>query len=358
MGRELTTFTDMQKSLAQLGFNSGSVLLRLNFKMTETPLEEAMEQMTKYFTPAQSATDAQSAEKSDLPPEAASNTDNLTSSSEIVPLQVETVPAGDAQNGEADEDTLAALDIKEAPAVEDPPSSDQTIRSSGSRPVQIFAPPSSSMPPAALSSYNPADYVPTIEHAKSHQRHLQEKSRNTRLLSESELADQEAAEVEKLKAYHTVEIRIRFPDQHSIQTTFGQEDTAADLYSFVRDKCLDEKWKGDRFGLSYSGMKAGWATIPDEASKKLIQNLGFKGRVLVNFKWDETGGASIDALRTKDVLSMDRKQEAQALKPPILPDVSTPDEVEQQPVLGKKDEESGDRKKKGMPKWLKLPGKK
>ena len=49
MGRELTSFTDLQKTLAQLGCNNGSILLRLSFKPSDTPLEEAMAEIEGYF---------------------------------------------------------------------------------------------------------------------------------------------------------------------------------------------------------------------------------------------------------------------------------------------------------------------
>jgi tether containing UBX domain for GLUT4 len=49
MGRELSSFTDMQMTLRDLGYNSGSVLLRLSFKLTEKPLEEAMLEISRYF---------------------------------------------------------------------------------------------------------------------------------------------------------------------------------------------------------------------------------------------------------------------------------------------------------------------
>ncbi|KAI4131652.1 MAG: hypothetical protein LQ347_002880, partial [Umbilicaria vellea] len=49
IGRELSSFMDLQKTLAQLGFNSGSVLLRLSFRLSETPLEEAMGEIDQYF---------------------------------------------------------------------------------------------------------------------------------------------------------------------------------------------------------------------------------------------------------------------------------------------------------------------
>ena len=44
-----STFVDLQKSLAQLGYNGGSVLIRLNFKNQGVRMEEAKAQITTYL---------------------------------------------------------------------------------------------------------------------------------------------------------------------------------------------------------------------------------------------------------------------------------------------------------------------
>jgi tether containing UBX domain for GLUT4 len=351
MGRELSSFTDLQKTLGQLGFNSGSTLLRLSFKTTETPLEEAMVQIAAYFKPFEDAKEATEDPIDKIPSQSPSETKDQ-------PPALITESSNAASNPATANPITDADPTPSEPALS-PPSLQRTRpTTSTGRPIQIFSPPTSTTPSVALTTHNPADYVPSIEHAKAHQRHLQEKSRNARLLSEAELAKQEAVEAEKLKALKEVEIKVRFPDQSSAVSTFGQTDTGAELYAFVRDDCLDERLRGEKFVLSYSGSK-GWAVIPDDSSKRLIQHLGLKGRFLVNFKWDENGGASMAALQTKDVLKRERKQEAQALRPPELP--AMPGEEGEEGVkvdVGKKEEESGEKKKKGVPKWLKLPGKK
>ncbi len=349
MSRELSSFTDLQKTLAQLGFNSGSTLLRLSFRTSDTPMEEAMAQIAEYFQSVDGVEhtkeEGQDRTAPDIPSEAK---EPNPASSEV------DIPASEIPTDTSLSDTT--------PTTSDPstsmPSGERAQPTSTGRPVQIFSPPTSTTPSAALATYNPADYVPSIEHAKAHQRHLQDKSRNARLPSEAELAEQEAAEAEKLKALKDVEIKIRFPDQSSAVSTFGQEDTGAGLYAFVRDDCLDERWKGEKFLLSYSASK-GWAVVPDDPSKRLIQHLGLKGRVLVNFKWDENGGASMSALGTKDVLKRERRQEAQVLKPPEIPAAAVEGDEEGVKVdLVNKEGEGGEKKRKGVPKWLKLPGKK
>jgi len=58
MGRELATFTDLQKTLAQLGL-SGNALIRLDFKKTDQPLEEAMATIGDYFKEPEKESKAQ-----------------------------------------------------------------------------------------------------------------------------------------------------------------------------------------------------------------------------------------------------------------------------------------------------------
>lgn len=349
MGRELSSIADLQKTLAQLGFNSGSALLRLSFRTSETPLEEALMQIDEFFNADEDGEEPKVQTSDEAQPQA-----SLTTPAQpATPSETNAILSESTSQNTSTEEDLAGSE----PSVSHSPTNSTRPTATG-RPIQIFSPPTSTTPSAALTTYNPADYVPSIEHAKAHQRHLQTKSQNIRLPSEAEIAEQEAAESEKLKALKDVEIKIRFPDQSSAVSTFTQTDTGTELYAFVRDDCLDERWRSDKFVLSFSGSK-GRAIIPDDPRKRLIQHLGLKGRVLVNFKWDETGGASMAALGTKDVLKGERKQEAQALKPLELPATPAAEDEEGVKVdVGKNEEDSGEKKKKGIPKWLKLPGKK
>ena len=72
MGRELSSFTDLQKTLAQLGFNSGTALLRLSFTTSDQPLEDAMKQIEGFF---ESGTDA--SQRSTTLPTEATKTDGI-----------------------------------------------------------------------------------------------------------------------------------------------------------------------------------------------------------------------------------------------------------------------------------------
>lgn len=344
LNRELSSFTDLQKSLAQLGLNSGTALLRLSFRTTNIPLEEAMAQIQGYFdsveAPAGSASQQQQQQQAPASGEASAPVEQSAEPGEAGPSQ--TTPQSQPQS--------------EPPQTTSP--QPEATTATTSRPVSVYRPPSSSTPSAALMSYNEADYTPTVEHAQVHQKLLQQHGRNTRLPTDAELAAQAQEEAAKWAAVQEVEIKIRFPDQSAVSAKFGQSDTGAGLYNFVRE-CLEEKWRSEAFFLRSPGIKGKNEVIPDHEHKKLIRDLQLKGRVLVVFGWDDHK-ASIEARSTKSVLREELRAQAQDLK---VQDVPAVEEGHRDPgvkvSIGKqenKNEEAGDKKK--MPKWLKGFGKK
>ena len=48
VNRELATLEDLQKTLQEMGLNSGTALLRLKMRPTEIPLEEALEKISEF----------------------------------------------------------------------------------------------------------------------------------------------------------------------------------------------------------------------------------------------------------------------------------------------------------------------
>ena len=207
MNRDLSSLTDLNKTLAQLGFNSGSALIRLSFRATEIPLEEAATQIAQYFITVDQENDPPTTkpapvtakEEQSEPPEAEKPEWTQDTEPESIP-----VPATEPREPSSD------------PPSQNPNSDPEPIiTSSTSRPLSVYRPPSSSTPLAALAQHNEADYTPTIEHAQVHQKMLNDSTRNKRLPTEAEIAAAVEAEKEKLAAIQTVEIKIRMPDQSS-----------------------------------------------------------------------------------------------------------------------------------------------
>ena len=343
MGRELTSFTDLQKTLAQLGCNSGTILLRLSFKPSTTPLEEAMTEIEGYFH----AVDGSSQELADARAEGVS----------AAPAKAPSEPA-DAMNTPAD----APNTIPERSDPPDEPASQSEVDGSANpprpttstgRPLSVFRPPTNTVPTAAQTQHNPADYTPTVEHAQIHQRMLSKSTLNKRLPTEKEIEAANLAEQERLDSIQEVEIKVRMPDQSALSAKFGQEDVAAELYAFVRE-CLDETWRSEAFLLRNPGVKTDskQALVPDDGQKRLIKGLGLKGRVLLVFAWDDQK-ASVEARMAKAILRADLRQQAEEFKVQEVQVQDDEGDVGKPINIGKTEQDRDGGKKKGMPKWLK-----
>lgn len=360
MGRELSTFEDLQKSLAQLGFNSGNVLVRLSFRRTEEPLEVAMVKIQDYFKAYEDA-----APKPQEAPAAPAQPESATEPSQ--PLQ----QVQSAEHAEPLADAAAAP----TPSAQVPqPVFHPTIASTepsaviqpSSRPVTVFSAPSNVTPQAAQMTYNEEDYVPSVDQAKAHQRRLNAASRNVRLPTDAEIAARAAEEEQKRAAISEVDVKVRLPDQSQIVSGFGRQDTGATLYGFVRS-CLAEQFASEKFILTSfpagppgSAAKKIQSIIPDTDQTFLIKDLGMIGRVLVTFSWDASASPAARSSR-ESVLKPELRNQAKELKveqPPELMDTSQDTLPPKVSGPGDRDGEKPGRKSGGIPKWLKLPGKK
>jgi tether containing UBX domain for GLUT4 len=354
MGRELSDFSDLQKSLAQLGFNSGNVLFRLSFRTTQQPFEEAVAMIDKYFESLGEENNKVSTSAGTIMAATSLNDPAATS-------QVE-AEAMDTQDDLTQPAEVPVSEVQPAEAVS-PLVSD--------RPVTVYKPPTNTTPRSALTSYNEEDYVPSIEHAKSHQVRLNQLSKNVRLPSDKEIAEKAAAEQEKLATITEIEIKVRFPEQSQVVAKFKQTDTGSTLYTFVRG-CLNAKFTNEKFLLVVFGATAKHGgssqTIPDSDQQYLIKDQGLRGRVLVNFTWIDKNQASAmaAATRTTSLLKPELSNQAQDIRIPAVPGVVEEDTKDKPSLMNrlgmKGDEEGGSKsqgaKKGGVPKWLKLPGKK
>ncbi|KAK8165790.1 GLUT4 regulating protein TUG-domain-containing protein [Phyllosticta citribraziliensis] len=342
MGRELGTFLDLQKTLGQVGLHGGSALLRLQFKDSGEPLEKAMTEITHYFkgleseestdtqmgnSQADSAGDAASAPAQAPPtleqdkavdepqPEDPSSTmdvdtppTNPTSTpATTVPPPTTTEPT--SSNNVATSSSTAT-DVPHAE--QESSNSNPQITDPATRPMTIFFPPSSSTPTAALSAtFDESDYIPTVEHAKSHQAALASATRNQRLASDAELAARAEAAAAHRAAIAGVTVRVRLPDGHQLESRFGRDETGKDLYSWVRGLLASSADEGARFVVRYNTPEnARLVTLPD-AAVTLVRDLGLEGRVLMTMTWDD--GASV-AVRRAPVLADKWARRATELK--------------------------------------------
>ncbi|KAL7820386.1 GLUT4 regulating protein TUG domain-containing protein [Trichoderma aethiopicum] len=361
MGRELASLADFQKTLSQLGHNSGNVLIRLTFRRTDQTLYEAMEQIGAFFKEEQRVKEeekkeeeekhAASSAEQDKPqnPPTDGDTPMAEAPSEAVDNSTEAQEQKDA-SAQATQDTPTTTTSPPSDSQQTPKETNSSEPKSRFQPVNVFLAPTNSTPAAALVPADDEDFTPTIAHAQLHQARLQESSRNRRLLSDKEIEEREAAEQAKIAAVKSVLVKVRFPDNTSSDWEVGPSDTGAFLYQAVRHVMADSE---QPFHLVIPGSKT---VIKDDDAPQhsLIRAYKLSGRVLVSLVWDDGVPADV---RKRPFLKADFAQQGQAIKVPEIPtvedDTDAPSVVPQvQKAPEKRDGGEGSGKK--MPKWLKL----
>ncbi|KAI3328868.1 GLUT4 regulating protein TUG-domain-containing protein [Xylariaceae sp. AK1471] len=344
--RTLSKFVDFQKTLSQLGYNSGGVLMRLSFQKTAQPLSEAMREIEQYFKTEEEQDGApQKAEESSTKETSASTSDPAALSSETqdsgpkVSALTEAVPPPIAKEEPSTTQHVTNTDVMDI---------DEEI-SSGLRPVTIFSAPTSSTPVAALRADSEEDYAPDISHAKAHQRLLKTLGENKRLLSDQELEERAAAEEAKVAAVKSIKIKVRFPDNFSAEWAFGPADSGASLYKEVRDIMANSSAP---FRLVLPGTRT---VIQDDGSSKLIKGYRLSSNTLVNFMWDEHVPVDI---RQQPFLKGSAVGQAQKVVVPDVPEIEVKGEGPSAPVQTPKPRNDGESSGFKKPKWLKGLGKK
>ncbi|KAI9172003.1 Tether containing UBX domain [Paramyrothecium foliicola] len=342
MGRELASFQDFQKTLSQLGYNSGSVLIRLSFKQTEQTLFEAMGQIGQFFKDEEAAEQEVAQERQEKVTESDVQSPELaktTSPPASEPAaQSEEIPQpGPTQQQPEPND---AMDVDPKPSRGEDPY----------QPVHVFLAPTGSTPAAALAPANEADYMPTIAHAQLHQARLLESSRNKRLLSDKELEDKAAAEEAKIAAVKSALIKVRFPDNTSSDWEVGPQETGAFLYEAVRHVMANSEQK---FRLVLPGGKT---VIKDDDSSgnALIRAYKLSGRTLVNLIWDDAVSPQI---RKQPFLKSSVAKQGQVIEIPQVPEVVEEPKSSRSLPNPQTTEEKEDGKESGgkkVPKWFKF----
>ncbi|OQO07577.1 hypothetical protein B0A48_07274 [Cryoendolithus antarcticus] len=320
MGRTLEGFGELQKTLAQLGLNGGSCMLRLGWKMSDVPIEIAMGKITEFFVGKDGAEGEVNGEERDAPKteekvareETETNGDVLAApiANQDSMQDVQPTPEPDGQvEAHPELPTPSQPDPEQAlsqtPTSTTPAELPQTVQPTDG--LSVFLPPSSPTPAAALHQPDPSIYDPTIAHAKAHQAALERSSRNTRLLSDKELDAMASEKAAKLSAVRSVTIRVRYPDQSMVETDFQASAAASEVYTKVRTT-LQHSDAG--FELRYLGEK-GQALLPDTDKTTLVRGLGFRGKVLVLFAWKAEVPAEV---RSGPVLREELRSRAQELK--------------------------------------------
>jgi tether containing UBX domain for GLUT4 len=358
MGKELATFADFQKTLSQLGYNSGNVLVRLTFRPTDTTLYTAMDEISQFFKDSEAEEEKLSAETKPQNMAEVNTEVPMEAVVEQQPSQYETqeqpskVASDEPQ--EAQEPPLVAQETmaqKEEATAGGAMDVDIDDTSDPLRPVAVFSAPENSTPAAATDREPDSSYMPTVAHAQSHQAILQRSSQNKRLKSDRELEEQAAAKESKLAAVRDILVRVRFPDNTSADWKFGPESTGAELYKGVRGVMANPEYTfqllipGERFAIKDD-------TAP---GNRLIRAHRLTGAgVVVNLRWDDGVAPEI---RKQPFLKTSIAEAAKPVTVPEIPDV--PDDENHgasasRPSTTDKIVENLDKVGKKMPKWLKM----
>ncbi|KAF4956744.1 hypothetical protein FGADI_3608 [Fusarium gaditjirri] len=346
MGRELSTFVDFQKTLSQLGYNSGNVLIRLDYRKTDKTLYDAMTEIGQFFkdTEGEGLKAEAPAAKVELAPEQGSQkpeeqAQRETEDSQMMDNQVDRRhdPAPIQQEAEPKAATEDNMDI------------DSSQPGDPLAPINVFLAPSGSTPAAALAPATDADFAPTIAHAQLHQARLQGDSRNKRLLSDRELEEKAAAEAARINAIKSILVKVRFPDNTSSDWEVSPSHSGQFLYNAVRHVMAHSN---QPFHLVLPGTKA---VIKDDPSPSngLIKAYKLSGRTLINLVWDD---AVPSAVRKEPFLKANIAQKGQQVKvpEPIASDDQEEEALVARPAQAEKGEGSGEKTGKKIPKWLKL----
>ena len=288
MNREFATFVDLQKTLAGVGVASGSALFRLNFRHSGKPLEEAMAEISEYFKETEEAAPAASTQAA-VPPKAKA-TDSKTEqespdSNEAPRTQTQPAPEAKAEPMEDVQPSTTPPSLQQEKA--DPPTTTTPAATTSQQPrITTFLAPSTDTPTPAIR-HNEDDYIPTVDHAKTHQARLESAGKNQRLLSDAELDAQRREREDKVKAVQSVTVRFRMPDQYQIQTVYSRGDTAQALWATMGEVLrYSEVLEGGGVVLSYRDGASGKMVVLGRGEKReLIGGLGWTGNTLVNVSW-------------------------------------------------------------------------
>lgn len=318
--REYGSFVDLQKTLGQLGFDGGSASLKLGFKNSGTPLEEAMTQISQYFrssdpTPSGAHSNSSVQTGSICDPDKAAPEAATTVAGETIrpdepdpsPMDVDQEPLV-AETSKANVDGPAEVPSSSLSAPLAPPA--EPASSAFPRNIQVFSAPTSSTPQAARQAFNESDYQPSVDQLRGLQASYKERSKNTRLLSDKELEQQEAERQEKVAAMASKGgiVRVRLPDGAFVQSSVSKTDTTVVVYDFVTS-CLEHK--NEPYHLSFRDAKGHFVQM-ERTPKLLFQDLKFSSNELLTFRWDD--GASAAVRGAKPVLSKEWQQKAAPLK--------------------------------------------
>ncbi|KAK9332221.1 hypothetical protein V1520DRAFT_335543 [Lipomyces starkeyi] len=163
-----------------------------------------------------------------------------------------------------------------------PASSSSTVASASSRRVAVYLAPDKT--PEPVNDYDESIYEMTTVRAKAYQSLLTTKSRKLTeggpMLTKELRQKQEVEKRAKVgKIVQQCEVRIRFPDQTQLLSTFNTTETIGDVMTFVRFSLVDPM-------IPFYFFITPPRRVLADPSKTLVDDLGFGSREILYFAWD------------------------------------------------------------------------
>ncbi|KIH88488.1 ubx domain protein [Sporothrix brasiliensis 5110] len=282
-GRVLSSLADFRKTLSQVGIDTGSQLIVLEFRTSDMTLQEAMEAVqTQLEKTDVDVAIGQAVVAAPAPAQA-------PAAPELAPTSSAAEKAAPAESSPETEAPEAPPAPGPAPAAAEPMDVDSASQLvSHLQPVQVWSPPKATagMPAAASLRWakEPESvFAPSIAQMKAHQKQLEEAGRNKRLKSDEELEEEAREREAKAAAVDRVDVRIRFPDGHTVMWSFANGATGATLHAAVRG-VLHPAVKDDAFLLSPPMSRDVILDRSGSAKDDLVRGYGMRGGIVVNFR--------------------------------------------------------------------------
>ncbi|TGZ79337.1 hypothetical protein EX30DRAFT_333447 [Ascodesmis nigricans] len=232
VGRELTGFEELGKTLQELGASQRELLV-LRFLKSEMPFEVAVEKIGRLASGEAlgDETVASSSKGEDAVKGGVDQTEDVVMS-DPPPVEAESSPTNQTPVTESSNSTPGP-DPQETTSPLSPPLPSDSPAPSGPK-ISVYQPSTSAQIAAAQVEVPEEAYEVGIEDVKRMRAKYHELAQPQRLLSDKEIEAKNAAIREEMEKVAVLKIKVRYPDGYtSIQEVPGSS-TSQDLYESVR----------------------------------------------------------------------------------------------------------------------------
>ncbi|CAN6641087.1 UBX domain-containing protein 4 [Trichomonascus vanleenenianus] len=319
------SIAELNQSLTNLGIDNGSTSLRVRFKQTRVPFEEAVKEVEGYLQEAESTQESESP----TPEPVASSTESTPKPGDELKPEL----AGELS------DLKEELHRERTEAPEETPvnAEDQIIQ----RKAQAYV-------PSETQRVIPEDIgdvemdAHQFKHYTSQLAALSGSDRQDGPLLTSRLRKN----AKKTGPVKQCVVRVKFPDQTFVEATFGASDTVGDLHSFVKSVISHPE-------LPFLLVKNIPRKYLADPLQKLIGDWEFGAREVVFFEWDTAKGSPSEFPKSSILKAsvIEHAKSAQEVASIKIGEAPAQESSESQPATKPK---PSSKSSSGKPSWLRL----